>query len=126
MRKPEESEPTLKFFPSNLSNKTESLFPAWLWPLAVGWGSQQHHDDQQNGGEEQTPEGIVHPQVPPALRKETRMFYLLNKTAVVKQQSQKERKHTDRLTVHQLEDFGGPDDEDDGGCGHSWTTTNAN
>lgn len=46
---------------------------------------------------------------------------LFNKTAVAKQQSQKERKRTDRLTVHQLEDFGGPDDEDDGGCGQQQT-----
>ncbi|TNN51068.1 Activin receptor type-1 [Liparis tanakae] len=30
---------------------------------------QQHHDDQQNGGEQETPEGIVYPQVPPTLWK---------------------------------------------------------
>lgn len=34
------------------------------------------------------------------------------------QQKCNSRKQTDRLAVHQLEDFGGPDDEYDGSCGH--------
>lgn len=39
------------------------------WPLAVSGGPQQHHDHQQNGGEQETPEGIIYPQVPPTLWK---------------------------------------------------------
>lgn len=48
--------------------KKKIRIPVWHWPLAVGRRPQQDHDHQQNGGEEQTPEGIVHPQVPPPLR----------------------------------------------------------
>lgn len=51
--------------------KKKIRIPVWHWPLAVGRRPQQDHDHQQNGGEEQTPEGIVHPQVPPPLRGES-------------------------------------------------------
>lgn len=43
--------------------------PGRLSPLVVGRGPQQHHDHQQNGGEQETPEGVVHPEVPPTLWK---------------------------------------------------------
>lgn len=85
-------------------------------PLAVGRGPQQHHDHQQDGGEEQAPEGVVHPQVPPFLRgggHAGRQKHTATESMAVARGSG----HTHRLAVDQLEDLCGPDDEHDGGCG---------
>lgn len=117
-----------------LANKTEPNGAGRgkpLWPLAVRRGPQQHHDHQQDGGEQQAPEGVVYPQVPPSLWKrsdtETLVIRLAvhsslckqdTKTQTTTQHSIHPRKQTDRLAVDQLEDFGGPDDEYDGSCAH--------
>lgn len=37
-------------------------------PLVIGRRSPQEHDDQQDGGEQEAPEGVVDPQLPPVLR----------------------------------------------------------
>lgn len=112
-----------EFLTSNLSNKKKSFFQpeSDLWLLAEGRSSTMMTSRMVEKSRRQKASS-THRSLQPCGGKPD----LLNKTALVKQHSQKERKHTDRLTVHQLEDFGGPDDEDDGGWGHSWTTTNAN
>lgn len=41
--------------------------PSPALPLVIEWWSPQKHDNQQDDGEQEAPEGIIEPQLPPVL-----------------------------------------------------------
>lgn len=81
-------------------------------PLVISWWPPQEHDDQQDHGEQETPEGIINPELPPVLHTHSHItaalttifftgafFFLITRTH--------------RQTFGHLKNLCGPDDEDD-------------
>lgn len=94
-------------------------------PLVVGGRPPQEHDDQQDGGEQEAPEGVVDPELPPVLWTETSALYQQIQVqtasrlhALVPLRSswkQSGDAGTHGLAHGQSDGLGGPNDENDRG-----------